>query len=149
MAWRDQGWLEVCNGGAIDEALIGARIKWLCKKFDVQEIAYDPWGMRYLAQQLADARLPMVEHRQGFASMSNPMKKVEELVANGLIRHGGNPVLGWQVGNVARDEDPAENIKPTKRRSKGRIDAAVAMIMAVGRATAGERKRKSRGVDTL
>ncbi len=150
VAWRNQGWLEVCNGGAIDETLIEARLMWISRRFKVQEIAYDPWGMSYLAKRLSEKRLPMVEHRQGFASMSNPMKRVEELVAQGRIRHGGNPVLGWQVGNVHRDEDAAENIKPNKKRSTGRIDAAVAMIMAVGRAAAGERKRKgSRGVEVI
>jgi phage terminase large subunit-like protein len=106
--------------------------------------------MKYMADRLAKRRLPMVEHRQGFASMSNPMKRVEELVAQNRLRHGGNPVLAWQVGNVHRDEDAAENIKPNKKRSTGRIDAAVAMIMAVGRAAAGERRRKqARGVETL
>lgn len=150
VAWRDQGWLEVHTGGSIDEAQIEARIGWIAKKFAVQEIAYDPWGMKYMADRLAKQRLPMVEHRQGFASMSNPMKRVEELVAQNRIRHGGNPVLAWQVGNVHRDEDAAENIKPNKKRSTGRIDAAVAMIMAVGRAAAGERRRKqARGVETL
>lgn len=91
----------------------------------------------------------MIEHRQGFASMSNPMKRVEECVAQNRIRHGGNPVLSWQVGNVHRDEDPAENVKPNKKRSTGRIDAAVATIMAIGRAEAGQRKRKSRGFDSI
>ena len=58
------------------------------------------------------------------------------------IRHGGNPVLAWQVGNVHRDEDAAENVKPNKQKSTGRIDAAVAAIMAVGRAASGESKRR-------
>lgn len=150
VSWRDQGWLEVHDGGAIREAEIEARLMWISRKFKVQEIAYDPWGMQYLAKRLADRRLPLVEHRQGFGSMSNPMKRVEELVAENRIRHGGNPVLGWQVGNVHRDEDAAENIKPNKKRSTGRIDAAVAMIMAVGRAAAGEKKRRqSRGIEEL
>lgn len=150
VGWRDQGWLEVCQGGAIDEDLIFNRVMWLSKKFQIQECAYDPWGMKYLAKRLEAKRVPIVEHRQGFGSMSNPMKRVEELVAQNRLRHGGNPVLGWQVGNVHRDEDASENIKPNKQRSTGRIDAAVAMIMAVGRAEAGERKRKqSRGVELI
>ncbi|NDK37193.1 terminase TerL endonuclease subunit, partial [Rhodovulum sulfidophilum] len=92
---------------------------------------------------------PLVEHGQGYASMSSPMKRFERAVAQGRLRHGGNPVLAWAVGNVHRDEDAAENIKPNKARSKGRIDPAVAAIMALGRAEAEAGKRKARDVATV
>lgn len=143
IGWRDAGWLEVHTGGSIDEQKLENRLEWIRAKFDLQEIAYDPWGMKYLADKLDKKRFPMVEHRQGFASMSNPMKRFEEKVAQGRIRHGGNPVLAWQVGNVHRDEDAAENVKPNKKKSSGRIDAAVAAIMALGRAETNEQKRKA------
>jgi len=142
IGWRDKGWLEVHQGGSIDEAQIIERLEWIRGRFDVQEVAYDPWGMKYIATELDKRRFPMVEHRQGITSMSAPMKRFEELVAQGRLRHGGNPVLAWQVGNVHRDQDAAENIKPNKKKSSGRIDAAVAAIMAVGRAAAGETKRR-------
>ncbi|MFV1442196.1 MULTISPECIES: terminase large subunit [unclassified Phaeobacter] len=149
VGWRDQGWLEVHQGGTIDEDAIADRLEWIRKHFDLQEVAYDPWGMKYLADKLDKRRFPMVEHRQGYGSMSNPMKRFEEKVAQGKIRHGGNPVLAWQVGNVHRDEDAAENIKPNKKKSTGRIDAAVAAIMALGRAEVGEEKRKAREVEVV
>ncbi len=151
IGWRDQGWLEVHHGGRIDEAQIVTRLQWIRQNFDLQEVAYDPWGMRYLAAELTAARFPMVEHRQGYASMSQPMKRFEELVADCKLRHGGNPVLAWQVGNVHRDEDKAENISPNKQRSMGRIDAAVAAIMAVGRAVANQnaKRRKAQEIVTV
>ncbi|KPU83708.1 terminase [Marinosulfonomonas sp. PRT-SC04] len=149
VGWRDDHWLEVHEGGVIDEDEIATRLEWIRKKFDLQEVAYDPWGMKYLADKLDKRRFPMVEHRQGYASMSNPMKRLEEKVAQGKIRHGGNPVLAWQIGNVHRDEDAAENIKPNKKKSTGRIDAAVAAIMAIGRAEAADGKRKSREIEVV
>ena len=128
-----------------------SKIVWsgYVKKFDLQEVAFDPWGMKYLADRLDKKRFPMVEHRQGYASMSNPMKRFEEKVAQNKIRHGGNPVLAWQIGNVHRDEDAAENVKPNKKKSNGRIDAAVAAIMALGRAEAGDGKKKAREITTI
>jgi phage terminase large subunit-like protein len=51
--------------------------------------------------------------------------------------HGGNPVLRWNAGNVAIQRDAAENIKPVKDKSTGRIDGIVATIMGLGRACAG------------
>ena len=149
VSWRDDGWLEVHHGGTIDEDKLIARLKWLRTMFDIQEIAYDPWGMKYIATTLDGLRFPMVEHRQGFASMSNPMKHVEKLVSNGRLIHGGNPVLEWQVGNVHRDEDASENIKPNKQKSTGRIDASVAMIMAIGRAAAATEKRKRKEIQVV
>ena len=149
VAWRDQGHLEVHDGGTIDEDRVVARLEEIRAHFDLQEVAYDDWGMKYLAARLDKMGFPMVEHRQGFASMSNPMKRFEELVANKRIRHGGHPVLAWHVANVHRDEDAAENIKPNKKKSKGRIDVAVAAIMALGRAETGESKGKAREVDFI
>lgn len=148
IGWRDDGWLEVHHGGVIDEDEIIKRLVWIRRNFDVEEMAYDPWSMSDIANTLDQMRMPMVEFRQGFKSMSGPMKRVEEAVEGNRIRHAGNPVLAWQVGNVHRDEDPSENIKPNKKKSNGRIDAAVAMIMAVGRATANEKKKKRGGIRT-
>ncbi|SIO36630.1 Phage terminase-like protein, large subunit, contains N-terminal HTH domain [Rhodovulum sp. ES.010] len=149
VAWRDGGWLEVHRGGSIDEDAIVERIAWIAEYFDLRELAYDRWGMRSIVKALVARKIPLVEHGQGYASMSAPMKEFERRVMNGRLRHGGNPVLAWAVGNVFRDEDPAENIKPNKRRSTGRIDPAVAAIMAVGRAVAAEGRRKARDVATV
>jgi phage terminase large subunit-like protein len=50
--------------------------------------------------------------------------------------HGGNPVLRWMAANVSVARDAADNIKPVKDKSTGRIDGIVATIMGLGRATA-------------
>lgn len=141
IGWRDQNWLEVHGGGVIDEEKILQRLCQIREAFDLQEVAFDRWGSKDFRKRAVEMRLPLVDHGQGFASMSAPMKGFERLVMQGRLRHGGNPVLAWAVGNVERDEDAAENIKPNKRRSWGRIDPAVASIMAVGRLLAAERKR--------
>ncbi|NVK56667.1 MAG: terminase [Alteromonadaceae bacterium] len=142
VGWAKEGWLEVHHGAAINTGEIIARMKWVREFFDLQEVAFDAWGSAEVRKALDDMRFPLLEHRQGFQSMSQPMRKVEEAVAENRIRHGGNPVLGWQVGNVAPVYDDAMNVKPSKKRSQGRIDAAVASIMAVGRATRGETAKK-------
>lgn len=149
VAWRDQGWLEVHKGGAIDEDQVIQRLQWIMDHFAVQEIAYDRWGMDGVVKEAIRRRWPMVEHGQGYASMSAPMKMFEQRTVEGRIRHGGNPVLTWAVGNVHRDEDAAEQIKPNKRKSTGRIDPAVAAIMALGRAENAQEQRKAREILTL
>lgn len=147
--WRDRNWLEVHKGGAIDEDQIIERLEQIRSVFRVQEVSYDPWGMKYMANELDKRRFPMVEHRQGYVSMSPAMKRFEQMVIQDRIRHGGNPVLAWAVGNVHCDMDHAENIKPNKAKATGRIDPAVAAIMAVGRAAAAQEKRKVREIQLV
>jgi phage terminase large subunit-like protein len=64
--------------------------------------------------------------------MSPATKAFEEAVLNRQLLHDGNPVLTWAVSNVSIESDAAGNRKPTKERSRDKIDPAVASIMAVG-----------------
>jgi hypothetical protein len=50
------------------------------------------------------------------------------------LRHDGNPVLEWCVGNVVGKPDRRGNLYPAKQRPEQGLDAAVALMMAVGRA---------------
>jgi hypothetical protein len=45
----------------------------------------------------------------------------------GRLRHGGNPVLTWRLGNVVGKADRRGNLYPTKSRPDQKIDAAVAL----------------------
>ena len=47
-----------------------------------------------------------------------------------------NPVLAWCLGNVVGKPDRRGNLYRAKQRPKQKIDAAVALLMAVGRAMA-------------
>ena len=50
----------------------------------------------------------------------------------GRIRHGGHPLLRWCFSNAVVALDAAGNRKLDKSKAYGRIDVAVAAIMAVG-----------------
>jgi phage terminase large subunit-like protein len=54
------------------------------------------------------------------------------------MRHDGNSVLEWCVGNVVGKVYRRDKFDPTRQRLEQEIDAAVAMMMAVGRAMAGD-----------
>lgn len=134
-SWVDQGLVTATDGSVIDYSYIRQELLEAAKRYDVREVAYDPYSATQLALQLQDDGLTCVEHRQGFVSMSEPAKKLEELVLRRRLLHGGNPVLRWNIGNVTIETDAAGNIKPSKRKSTGRIDGVVALIMAISRAT--------------
>ncbi len=53
-----------------------------------------------------------------------------------IVRHGGNPLLRWEIDNFAVVMDPAGNVKPDKANAGDKIDGVVALIMAISRAIA-------------
>ena len=135
LQWAREGHIEMTPGNVIDYGYIRKKINELAEEYDIQMIAADPWNATQTIQDLEADGINVFSHRQGFASMNEPSKAFEKLVLSGQLRHGGNPVLRWMASNVAVDTDPADNIKPSKKRSTERIDGIPAAIMAIGRAT--------------
>lgn len=137
--WVRQGWLTVTSGEVMDYDYIRSAVNADRDRFDVREIAYDPWNSTQLVNDLMDDGAPMVTMRQGFVSMSPPLKELSRLLRQGttkrpLLRHGGNPVMRWQVDNLAVATDASDNVKPDKKHSGDKIDGVVALIMALDRA---------------
>lgn len=136
--WARQGLLTATSGNVIDFEAIQLEILALGTRFRILEIAFDRWGAIQISQQLGEAGFTMVQFGQGFASMAPPMKEFSRLVALGQIAHDGNPILRWNVDNVQAEQDAAGNLKPSKRKSKGKIDGLVAALMALDRAQRNE-----------
>ena len=95
---------------------------------------------RLTAQQvvthLQDAGLEVALFGQGFVSMNAPSKHLDVLVRSGSLRHGGHPVLSWNASNLMWEKDAADNWKPSKKKSREKIDGMTALIMAIGVALA-------------
>ncbi|MCV7100072.1 terminase large subunit [Mycobacterium palustre] len=148
--WVKQGWLTTTPGNVTDYDFIKAQINRDREEFLVQEIAYDRWNAQQLVNDLLNDGAPMITMGQGFASMSAPTKDLQRLIKLGakvdddglpvrpVIRHGGNPLLRWEVDNFAVAMDPAGNVKPDKTNAGDKIDGVVALIMALARAIANQ-----------
>jgi phage terminase large subunit-like protein len=137
-AWTRDGWMAATPGNVIDYNFIKAKVRELASEYQVVEWAYDPWNAMQFATDLSLEGLQMVEFRQGYGSLSEPSKAFEALITAARVGHtterGVNPVMRWMISNAAVRRDPAENIKPDKSQTKGRIDGVVASVMATGRA---------------
>jgi phage terminase large subunit-like protein len=135
--WVTEGWITATPGSVIDYGFIRKEIVKLRGVYpQLQEIAFDPWNAQALATDLEeDDGFTMVELRQGFQSLTEPSKDFESRIADGKVRHAGNPVLTWMVGNAVVKRDASGNIKPDKEKAKDKIDGVVAAIMALARAT--------------
>ena len=131
--WVKQGIMKATPGNVIDYNYIEQFIHKLYEIYNIKEIAVDRWNATQLIQNLTDDGFTMVPFGQGYKDMSPPSKEFYKLLMQGQIIHGGNPVLRWMAGNVVIDQDPAENIKPTKAKSPEKIDGIVASIMALDR----------------
>jgi phage terminase large subunit-like protein len=133
--WARSGHLIVTPGNEIDFGQIEETVRQLCARFRVQSVGYDPWNAHQLSQRLLADGVPMVEMRPTMQNLSEPTKEFDAAMRSGRLRHCGDGVLAWCVGNVVGKYDPVGNVRPNKSPTKqeAKIDSAVAAIMAVGR----------------
>ena len=126
----------ITPGNETDFGAIESDILDLCKRFDVQSVAYDPWAATQLAQRLSAEDVPVFEFRANTQNFSEPTKELDAAMRTQRIQHDGNPVLEWCVSNVVGRYDVRSNVYPRKARPEQKIDAGIALIMAVARCMA-------------
>lgn len=132
----DKGCIRICEGRVADFGQIVTEALEIFEMFNIVAIAYDPAYAQFAIPKFEEKGLTCVAHRQGAISMSPPVKRFQEMIYNGQIAHGNNPVLDRAVeGAELHPVDKAGNTYLSKGRSKNRIDALVAQVMAVGFAT--------------
>ncbi|MBA0313749.1 terminase large subunit, partial [Stenotrophomonas maltophilia] len=122
-------------GNMTDYAFIEEELKELAAQgVDVRDIAFDPAQAAYLMTRLEQEGLPTVEMAQSVRNLSEPMKEVEALILSRRLWHDGNAAMTWMMGNVVARVDAKEHVYPRKEKMESKIDGAVALIMAMGRA---------------
>lgn len=149
--WAAEGDLIITPGNETDFGQIEDDIVDLCKRFRVRSLAYDPWGSTQLAQRLGAAGVPVVEFRSNTQNFSEPTKELDAAMRAGRLHHTGNGPLNWCIGNVVGHYDARGNVYPRKARPENKIDAAIALIMAIARAMQPQQRSvyETRGLMTL
>ena len=161
--WADQGYLDTPEGTIIDFESIARWIGDCNTRYRMGGIAYDPWRITYLEQELDKlgidtGRLPgdgllIVPHPQGFIAgirparfkiqdeargftlwMPRSIEHTEELILKNRLKIKINPVLRMAVSGCVVITDASENRRLTKTKSLTRIDPLMAMVMGVGAA---------------
>ncbi|MFN6118239.1 MAG: terminase TerL endonuclease subunit [Actinomycetes bacterium] len=122
------------EGRMVDIAAVEAHLRQLCAIHDVREIAYDPAYFQRSAEALADDGLPMVEFPQSAQRMVPACQSAFEAICSGQVVHDGSPLFAEQV-TAAVPRIAGEGWRLSKGRSKRRIDAAIALAMAVHTST--------------
>jgi phage terminase large subunit-like protein len=132
--WANANELIITPGNETDFQTIEDDVVEWFRRFRVLSLAYDPWRTTQLAQRLQSSSVPVVEFRSNTQNFSAPTRELEAAIRSARIRHDGNGPLAWCIGNVVGHTDARDNVYPRKARPENKIDAAVALIMAIGRA---------------
>ncbi|HAU4930574.1 terminase large subunit [Aeromonas hydrophila] len=144
--WVNLGELSTTEGAEIDYREILAVAKEAAASGNVLEVPLDPAGATALAHDLADEGLTPISITQNYTNMSDPMRELEAAIQSGRFHHDGNSLMTWCIGNVIGKNLPGNDdvVRPVKESADQKIDGAVALMMAIGRAmVAGRGNTKS------
>lgn len=132
--WDAQQLLDVTEGNIIDYDEILIAIEEASRILQVENVAYDPHQATMLVTELGKKGVPVIEYRPMVLNFSEPMKELDALTKSARIRHGGCPVMEWEMSNVVAAPDKKDNVYPTKPVGQDhlKIDNPVALISALG-----------------
>jgi phage terminase large subunit-like protein len=128
--WVERGYLQTNPGNRIDQERVRAIVAAVAGMFHVQQIGIDPWNAGNLVTELERDGYEVVEIPQNVQQLSGPAKEFQADVLDGLLDDGGNELLLWCASNAVVSTDSKENIFPTKKHSRGRIDPIIAALLA-------------------
>ena len=128
--WAESDRLVLCEGDMIDFDELRETILEAARMFRLRTLGVDPYLSRMLSGQLMAAKVNVVEIPQNMRGMSPAMKDLEQLLRELKVQHEPSAIARWCFGNVRCKTDGNENIRPMKDISTGRIDIAVAWIIA-------------------
>lgn len=148
--WVNEGWLNAPPGESINFRHVAQRLAEICAQYDVQMVAYDRYAFKLFEREVDDLGLSVnfVEHPQGGTRRGKAFQKgldglwspesvrqLEDAILEHRVRIQKNPVLISALMSSVAEYDRWDNHWLSKRRSVNKIDAAVAVMMAMGAAT--------------
>jgi phage terminase large subunit-like protein len=125
------GNLTATPGNVIDYDYIVNDILESCELYNVRMIGYDPFNADLIVPKLSEQGVEVGAVRQGYLTLSPAAKKLEVMVLSKEVYHSGCPIMRWNMANVELETDAAGNIKPSKAKSKNKIDGVAALVTAL------------------
>lgn len=129
--WARAGYITPTHGSVVDHNFIEHRIKEVAELYDLQYINYDRYRAVQLVTNLIEEGIQLHPFSQTTTHMNAPMCDLAKRIKTQTIDHGNNPLLAWCAENVVEKKDAGGNVRPDKDKSVERIDAVVALIMAI------------------
>jgi phage terminase large subunit-like protein len=147
--WAREGHIHAPSGESVSYRHVAQTLAEYDRDFDVQLVAYDRFAFKRFEEDVDELGLsvPFAEHPQGGLKkgkalvangeglwMPGSIRMLEEALLEGRIRLKRNPVLISAMMSAVIEEDKWGNHWLAKTRSVNKIDAAIALAMALGAA---------------
>lgn len=132
--WHRAGHLQTAGDSTMDFQTVREDIIETMDHADVIEFVIDPTRMWGESAKYERDGVPVIAYRQTILTMSQPMKDLEALIESGKIIHDGDPILEWAISNVSGAPDRKDNVYPNKETAANKIDPAIGLMFAIGRA---------------
>lgn len=137
-AWVRAGHMHGVDGNSMDYARMAAALDRELQRMGCRptSIEFDRWGINLFQQAIEFVRASFADNAewnavgQGFRDITPRLQHLQGLMLDGKIRHPRNPALNLAFTNAVVVGDASGNVKLDKAKSSGRIDAAVASVMA-------------------
>ena len=136
-SWIRDGYLIGVPGKTIDYDYVAAFIREEIERngITLQSIQFDDWRIddfkKAAAREGMGEGALWVNVRQGYRSMTPRVEAMETALLQGKLRHGGHPVLNLGASSAIVVQDPTGGRKLDKNKAANKIDAIIAMLMAV------------------
>lgn len=165
--WVEQGHLHAPPGETISYRHVAQTLVEYDRNFRISMVGYDRYAFRRFEEDVhaLGLSLPFVEHPQGGVRKAKPtpemelaatragvhveglwfpgsLRLTEEAIYEGRVRFRRNPVLISAMMSAVKETDKWENGWLAKNKSINKIDAAVAVVMAIGCANSINLERK-------
>jgi len=130
--WVRDGYIIETPGKDIDQAYIIKKMLEVIEKYNVLGIGYDPYQATSLGATIVkEGYEGLFAVRTGYRTISEPTRKMHDLVRAHKFNHLNNPVLRWMVGNVVLKMDDNGNIKPDRGKRRHKIDGVLSNLYAL------------------
>ena len=117
----------------VDVTDVMEHIRELTRAYAVEAVSFDPRFFDVPAKMLADEGLPLVEVPQSVEQMTRVIGNLYELIVKGGVTHDGDDTFATHVLNaVPRFNERGFTLQ--KSKSRGRIDAVIALSLAADQA---------------
>lgn len=138
LQWERDGYLTFTEGEALDDqviedALAGTEGKpGLADKYPLRQLDADrAYATSLLLRLFNRAGLNVKGIAQGPVTLNEPMVLFEEMILNGRIAHGDNPILDWNIANASIRRTSTNLMYLDRASATERIDGLAALIDAL------------------
>lgn len=136
--------------GRVDFQEVRMALDGYAHRYRVMGVAYDRWNFAPIAQEFSEMGLTMLEYSMAATRTGPASARLYETITGGRIKHNGSKEFAEHV-QAGAIRKTSTGWKLDKQRTKKKIDALMALMMALDIATgdSGESVYETRGMVTI